>query len=161
MKLSEKELKELYADYTKYEKYIYSILGTKDYHSKVGKSKRKVNIYDAKMLGMDFEDLVQQGREFLWEALLRYGKPTKNGNKPKNVASKSTFVFTHLTNMFKNLGIKASSSKFKRVDIDITAISSLANEITPEDMMIFEEKYEDKLEKERTNNKKYLEKMNK
>ena len=157
IKLTESKKKELEKDFLKYEKYIYSILGTNEYHSKVNSTKGKVNIYNAKMLGMEFEDLVQQGRIFLWEALLQYGIfPKKYKNKDRKIASKSTFVYRHLYFQFINLGIKANSKKYKRQDIDISEIYSLSDSVTVEDFLLFNEKYSSKIEKEIINNKKYL-----
>lgn len=163
MELTKEKKLELQGDFIKYEKYIYSILGTGEYHSKVNKAKNKVNIYDVKMLGMDFEDLVQQGRLFLWEALLRYGFfPEKSKTEgPRKAASKSTFVYKHITNMFINLGIKASSRKFKRTDVCIDDVYNLYEDVTVEDTIIFEEDYKDKLRKEIESNKKFLEKNKK
>lgn len=121
------EKRELVEDFKKYEKYIYSILGTGTHYTNT--KNPKVKIYNAQTaLSMTDEDLIQQGRLYLWEALLNYGKfPERVKNKGRKVASKSTFVFTHLRNMFINLGIKTSCKKYQGVNVDLEACFNLGN----------------------------------
>lgn len=116
--LSLEKKAELTADFKKYEKYIFAILATNTHRTKT--NNRKVNIYNADRLSMTDEDLIQQGRLFLWEALLNYGKfPEKAKSQNRKIASKSTFVFTHIRNMYINLGVKTVCKKYNGVSVPI------------------------------------------
>jgi DNA-directed RNA polymerase specialized sigma subunit len=95
----------------KYEKYIYSILSTEDNHSKAKKNRKKVHIYHSEYLGMDFEDLLQEGRKFIIEALGKYDN-TRG-------ATKSTFIYNYLYHRFLNIAIKLMSPKYSHVESPI------------------------------------------
>jgi len=132
---NQEDNKVLCQDFLDFEKYVYSLLSTKTYKSKISKSNVKVKLLDINNLfGYDdketHKDIIQQGRLFLWEGLKKYGKfPEKaknfngrldNGYERKK-SSKSTFVFKNLANHYRNLGIKASSEKFTSgVPVELT-----------------------------------------
>ena len=122
--MTKERKRELTEDFLKYEKYIYSILSTEKYKSKPGKSKKKVIIYNSHLLAMDFEDLVQEGRKYLWEALIRYGKFSPR-SKTNKIASKSTFVYRHVYNIIINLGKKCSCKKYQREEVPLESLYNI------------------------------------
>lgn len=136
--LTQSQKDELTEDFKKYEKYIFSILGTNTHRTKT--NNKKVNIYNADRLSMTDEDLIQQGRLFLWEALLNYGKfPEKAKSENRRIASKSTFVFTHIKNMFINLGVKTVCKKYQGTNVPIEDSYDLLDIKSPDDRIMSHE----------------------
>jgi hypothetical protein len=116
--------KTLVEDFFKYENYVYSLISTKTYKSKMSKTKSKVELLDIhNTFGHDaaeaHKDLIQEGKLYLWEGLKKFGvlpeKDKKFGGqtRERKVAGKSTFVHENLKNNLINLGIKSSSDKFR------------------------------------------------
>jgi hypothetical protein len=107
----------VYGYLKKFKNLIYSILSIRNgYKSKDNLTRSKVrmsnidNIYGLDK-GESFKDLIQDGHLFILEALRKYGRP-------ENQCSESTFVFMDLKRKFINLSKKASSGKYRRVDIE-------------------------------------------
>lgn len=138
VELTPEKKAELTQDFKKYERYIYSILNTNSHRTRT--TNPKVNIYKAESLSMTYEDLVQQGRLFLWEALLNYGKfPVRAKSVDRKIASKSTFVFTHIKNMFINLGVKSVCKKYKGKNVEIESSFHIQDTRSPDDEMMLQE----------------------
>jgi len=124
---------QLNKDFEQFKNYVYSLLSTNNYQSKMSKTKVKVRLLSiANLFGKDdsenFKDLVQEGNLYLWEGLKKYGvlpDKAKNFNGrfeegyKRHKSSKSTFVLHNLKNSYLNLGYKASSDKFKHIPIEL------------------------------------------
>lgn len=136
--LTQAQKTELTEDFKKYEKYIFAILSTNTHRTKT--KNKKVHIYNADRLSMTDEDLIQQGRLFLWEALLNYGKfPEKAKSENRKIASKSTFVFKHIKNMFINLGVKTVCKKYDGANVPIEDSHHILDTKSPDDNLMTKE----------------------
>jgi len=124
---------QLKEDFDKFHDYVYSLMSTKNYKSRVSKSKAKVHLFNIHTIYGDDEeeslrDVQQEGRLYLWEGLKKYGylpKKAKNfkgrldgGGFKRTKSSKSTFVFQNLKNNYINLGSKANSDKYRHINIE-------------------------------------------
>lgn len=123
---------QLIKDFEQYERYVYSLISTKNYKSRVSQTGEKVRLLDIHTIfGHDpaeqLKDLIQEGKFYLWEGLKKYGVlPEKSKNfggrmdkgHERKTSSKSTFVHTNIKNNLINLGSRASSDKFKHIAIE-------------------------------------------
>jgi len=129
---SEDSNEQLAEDFIKFQDYVYSLMSTKNYKSRISKSKVKVKLFNLhNLFGDDDEealrDVQQEGRLYLWEGLKKYGHlPEKaknfkgrldNGHK-RVKSSKSTFVFQNLRNKYINLGKQTNSKKFIHINVE-------------------------------------------
>lgn len=98
-------------DYSKYEKLVYKAIKVANITGGSDPDECK-NVAGVANLAYTVEDLRQYGRYELVQALQRYDKyKTQREQKGLSIAKKSTFLFTHLKNLFINLSKKNGSVK--------------------------------------------------
>ena len=136
--MKNKKYIEMEKDFIKYEKYVYKMLKISNDHIKIG-NRSKISLYNAYRMGYTYEDLIQEGKKMIWEALLKYDSRKK--------ASKSTFIFIYLKNRLINIAISFVQKKRTGINVYLdNIINTISNDnISGEDLILFKEKYKERL----------------
>ncbi len=99
----------------RYEGYVYSIVKRMTFYYKnrtyYSKKRKSYGVYNLKLLGMDKEDIFQEARKYLLEAIEKIDK--FKGERKCHI---STVIFCNIQNNLKNLYRKIKSANYPMLD---------------------------------------------